>query len=837
MTSLSQSVERMRRETIISLSTLAIQEWKACGGVLRGHSLEPMDNSEFWDQLLVNLYGDDMPLRVNKYVGNFQSYCAALYKSNHRAPLVDAVPVIVRYATDTTDRIMDLIRVLGFRGQFTEEWRTSTDIHYAILYMSGVWGKNLKYHVNWLFNHYEGLIQQDRDPKIVGKDGFLSSGRPGNSINRRLRGNSLRALECRMTILQGFKKSLLPLDSRDWVTTIEDTAKTLAREPGDIDDELAFELRRTGDELARAAPDLVVRKNYTLSKSACSECPRAAGGFAGYYLKSLGFDSTVFRISPPVLVGDIRYHDSCRVGLLYSRCPYSYLDLYRDVAGGPLFERLEAGPAEVVMRVIPEPFKFRVISVGEFDVYSSLKPWQTWMWKTLQRFECFSLTGRGSDDLVDHTQRIITKYWDVGMKFLSGDYKAATNELSSYASQILAEQWFKGRPEFLYILKQSLFTSGLNFEKSMVGVDDLMPPKKGDPEEKRRDPVSYRDNQILMNSQMGAEVDLPAVGEMNNGQLMGHPCSFPILCAVNAAVCRAALEKVWKRKFSLKDIPLLVNGDDCLLIGPNSLLPTWREMTAQCGLIESVGKSYFTDRFAMINSRYLSIETAPVYRDEERLLDKTRRDIDLSAVCPIRYFANVKYDVGYVNLGILVGRKKGSNVDCEVNIADEVNDVTGYAFWQSCADNFAQMNLRCKKLQASLGMYIKSFERFFAKIPLPVHLSKDMGGYGLPGEDLVSLSRMRNPFSMRKRGAVALGEAYYSGGMATAFDDPNYPDFLARAKEVSKTLKNKVILSKECTILVAYEPPEPKSQWTVTSLDNAIRLSGVPEDTGDDDGL
>jgi hypothetical protein len=207
-------------------------------------------------------------------------------------------------------------------------------------------------------------------------------------------------------------------------------------------------------------------------------------------------------------------------------------------------------------------------------------------------------------------------------------------------------------------------------------------------------------------------------------------------------------------------------------------------------------------------------------------LDKTHRDIDLSAVCPIRYLANVKYDVGYVNLGILVGRKKGSNVDCEVNIAEEVTDESGYAFWQSAADNYAQMNLRCKKLHASLGIYVKSFERFFSQVPLPIHLSKDMGGFGLPGKDVVSISKLRDPFKQSKRGDVSLGEAYFSGGMATCYDDPSYPDFLERCQEVKKILKHKVILSEDCDIMVLYTPPEPKSRWSVTSLDKNLRLSG-----------
>jgi len=672
-----------------------------------------------------------------------------------------------------------------------------------------------------------------------------------------------------MMVLQGFKKSLLPLDARDWKDTIEDTAKSLAREPSDLRDELYGELIRTGNELARKSGEVQVRKNFTLSKSACIEMLRAAGGFAGFFLKNLGLREIPYRISPPILVGDIRYHDSSRVGLLYSRCPYQYADLYQEVGKFTLYERMMEGKAQVQMRVIPEPFKFRVISVGEFDYYSYLKPWQTWMWKTLQRFECFSLTGAGADDLVSHVERIVSRYWDVGMKFLSGDYKAATNELSSHASMVLAEAWFKDYPEYLCVLKNSLFTSDLLFHKARMGVPGLMPEKKI-PKEIRKSmdkavmdsycddsqtelPLSWKEEEALMNVQVHAS--LPEIGEMNNGQLMGHPCSFPILCAVNAAVCRMSLEKVWKRRFSLDDIPLLVTGDDCLLIGPNELQPGCWELIAECGLIESVGKSYFTDRFAMINSRYLSVDTSPVYVGDrgylgDALLDKsfTKRDQD---VCPVRYVASIKHDVGYVNLGVLVGRKKGSNVDCEVNIAEEVTDASAYAFWQSAADNFAQMNLRCKKISVELGRYVTSFQRFFSKIPLPLHLNKEMGGFGLPGADVTSVARLRSPFKQSRRGSTVLGEAYFSGGMASVFDDGLYPDFLERAKWVGRRLKGKVIPSAECKLFQLVLPDwnytwdpwgrsfrklhqEPGSQWSVTTCGQSMSLSGGPgEDNRD----
>ena len=438
------------------------------------------------------------------------------------------------------------------------------------------------------------------------------------------------------------------------------------------------------------------------------------------------------------------------------------------------------------MRTIPEPFKFRSISVGEYEVYSTLLPWQKYMWKNLQKFPCFSLTGSGSDTLLQCVQEIITKYWDVGMKFLSGDYKDATNKLSSRAAKILCRSWFSDKPDLLITLEKSLFRSTISNEKVHLGVTGLVKPRKYKPGVGPDGEIMKRRDFEILCADTIYGGPIQDNYEMCNGQLMGHPLSFPILCAVNAAICRYALEQAWNRSFSLDDLPLLINGDDCLLIGGNNLQPIWRDVTKQCGLIESVGKSYFSDRFAMINSRYLLIDSVPLFPER----DKEHKEQEGSI--PDRYYGFVKYDVGYVNQGILVGRKKGSNVDCEVNVAEKVTDQSAFKFWQSAAANFAQMGLRCKKLIPDLGRYVTSFKRFFSKIPLYLHMSKDKGGFGFPTMDdrkeMSSYYIERNPFKTSIPGSVLMGEAYACGGISSVFDDQFFPDFLEESKKVRKII-------------------------------------------------
>jgi hypothetical protein len=782
----------MRRETVISLFTSLVQEWKARDLVSK--TLEPVNkDSRMIDRVLVELYGVNNSLRLNDYSDSrLSNYLGVLYNVCN-CPCVKAAPKVAEYALDTTDRIMDLCRALGYKGQFSDEWTQQTDIHYALLYLTRCWGTNLKYHSQWLFNHYENQKQSIRPAEIVGTDGSLCYGKPGQTIRRRLRGWGLKAMESRLTILQGFKKSLLPLQEEDWFATVEGTAQSLGNEAPDMTEEVCQELVRTGRELARKMPAYVVRKNFKLSTSACRESKRSEGGFAGEYFRRMGIrNSIIYRISPPYLVGDFSTVGTEEVGLVYSRCEFNYRDVYNEYASCSNMSILSERAAVVDVRVIPEPFKFRVISVGEFNSYSVLKPLQVMLWKTLQKFECFSLTGKGADDLLLRAEGIITKYWDVGMKFLSGDYKAATNMLSSYAAQTLSEAWLVDYPELSMVLKKSLYTSTLDFEKSGLGVTSSVP-------EQVVDGTVFPDVTML------------------NGQLMGHPCSFPILCGVNAAICRMVLEKVWGRRFSLDDLPLLVNGDDCLLVGPDSLYGEWKSRIGEVGLVESVGKTYVSDKFAMINSRYLSIRTRAVNQDWDQWVRK-----DLVQEIPTRYVAYVAHDVGYCNLGILVGRKKGSNVDCEVNVAERVDDDSAYAFWQSAADNFKQMNLRCQRLSVDLGRYVKSFQRFFSAIPLDLHLPKEQGGFGfeVEGQEKTLLSYKfrtteKSPFVLTKASAVMLGEAYYCGGMASVYDDNAFPNFLEEAREWSKLSKRWAVRRMD----VASCDPEPKvcRQWTVTT--------------------
>jgi len=83
-----------------------------------------------------------------------------------------------------------------------------------------------------------------------------------------------------------------------------------------------------------------------------------------------------------------------------------------------------------------------------------------------------------------------------------------------------------------------------------------------------------------------------------NGQLMGSPLSFPILCLVNFCCAWIALFPTAK----LHEVPVLVNGDDILFRTLRSSVPQWYDAIANCGFEKSVGKNFVHRQAIFINS-------------------------------------------------------------------------------------------------------------------------------------------------------------------------------------------------------------------------------------------
>jgi len=299
-----------------------------------------------------------------------------------------------------------------------------------------------------------------------------------------------------------------------------------------------------------------------------------------------------------------------------------------------------------------EPFKVRVISKGPAMKYFCLKPIQEYLWSSLKNNTVFSLIGEMVNP--DHINKIFCDWNPNGSKIIvSGDYKASTDNLHSWVSKAIndclmeiIEQRFP--KEELELLPENFFRDLHQM------IEDCLTNHIFDNRKKLRD--NAEGNTYTP--------EIPGLGLLlpqKEGQLMGSIISFPFLCLANVALCRWAMEISDNKTYRISDsesferIPLArlrVNGDDCVFSGDeNNIRYCWEEIGNFLGLSSSVGKTYFSKEFCVINSV---------------LYDFKRYDPDSY----LRFSDAIGYFVErpYVNLGLLFGQPKTNfgNTDKQV---------------------------------------------------------------------------------------------------------------------------------------------------------------------------
>jgi len=221
--------------------------------------------------------------------------------------------------------------------------------------------------------------------------------------------------------------------------------------------------------------------------------------------------------------------------------------------------------ARAKIQIVLEPLKGRVISKGEALLYSKMRPLQKAMHTTLRYMPCFKLIGRSmtSTDLVDLVSDIRP---DDG--WLSIDYKAATDALSwKYSGRILRK------------IVERLSPQDQQDAERCLGPHDLWYPDDESPGE------------------------YTFGGVQTSGQLMGSILSFPILCLANLGVYllnTAERQRGWSYKERLSAV--LVNGDDMLYVGSKADYARHTDLSGRVGLKMSVGKAYWHQAYANINS-------------------------------------------------------------------------------------------------------------------------------------------------------------------------------------------------------------------------------------------
>ncbi len=264
-----------------------------------------------------------------------------------------------------------------------------------------------------------------------------------------------------------------------------------------------------------------------------------------------------------------------------------------------------------IAKAVPlaEALKVRVITKGPPLTQYCLQPVQQFMKNTLKNHPAFELIGGtgGTRPVTPEMVNVRMGRLLGNQAFLSGDYSDATNQLNPELSEAAWTAMCDACdvPRILRELGLRVLTG----HHVVVGKD----------------------------KKTSEDRTMPQVW----GQLMGSIISFPILCLINAAICRMSIEYDRDETLSLSDCPLMVNGDDCLLRVTPLGYAAWNTFGTMAGLAPSVGKVYFSREFCNINS------VTFVY---------TERDIDEIA------FTYVKT----LRLGLVFGNKR-SQAEVDLN--------------------------------------------------------------------------------------------------------------------------------------------------------------------------
>jgi len=275
--------------------------------------------------------------------------------------------------------------------------------------------------------------------------------------------------------------------------------------------------------------------------------------------------------------------------------------IYRDA-----LRQAMSGSLECTIQAVREPLKVRTISKGNALSYYVSGGYQKALHSALRKLKCFRLIGRpvsptDLEDLVYESEEKL--YW------ISGDYKASTDNLSSGLSQRINRYLAAGLP-FELVYRACLESHLCHYPKVDVG-ESLLEEFKVWCEKHDydwREYVSRKDGKIW--------VQVPDVQQVN-AQLMGSRVSFPILCLANLAlylivkcvsngIFRPERTQIieWMNR-------VLINGDDILFAGPLrefELLEVWGR---RVGLELSVGKAYVHDEYANVNSTSILYKILP----------------------------------------------------------------------------------------------------------------------------------------------------------------------------------------------------------------------------------
>jgi hypothetical protein len=450
--------------------------------------------------------------------------------------------------------------------------------------------------------------------------------------------------------------------------------------------EINLSRRTITEQLQRAVREVFQDKRYTMEDRLKSFFPSTSAN----YIKSRNNLGAVGNIleDPDLLTGlrtpggHIKFIDPITRGIPEDECisidapNVSTGDLHSNFSA--LYWRMLKKAKEEIQFVEPvglaESLKVRVITKGQPNTQTVLKNLQRFLHKTLRKHPTFVLLGETVSE--ENILNGLKSKLEEGYGYMSGDYKSATDGIASWASEAVADEI--SRVIGLSEVERVLFRNNLTGNVFVV----------------RDDKEGYKG--LLQ----------------QRGQLMGSITSFPVLCIINAAMCRWSYELSEKKRFLFRDTPLLINGDDCAMRCNAKAYRYWKRITSAVGLSESIGKTYYSPNFVEINSR--------IFERVEKAVDVVTERDDGSKVTRQTNLKEVKL----VNLGLLRGLKRSSKAS--------LNDQS--SVYENIGARARLLIRECpNSLQVSvMKIFIKEHKKVLDQARVPWYIPDWLGGIGIP---------------------------------------------------------------------------------------------------------
>jgi len=552
-------------------------------------------------------------------------------------------------ARDFTRRIDELVQLFGLEALSEDELDLEHQ-KYLLMMFLGNTIPQLKYATNWAFSHFHKVDYPEGSvDDYMGLDIFPR--RLKSFIRRAAGGSGPRRHKFWIlfnTLFQGFKKGLLPCEPEIIQKSLDKHRIALTKDPS-ISESLSNNIERMVEQLFEGYRRFCPQKD-TLNQSShsTSVVPYKYGGNVGF-VRDWKYNNPEIidghyepgdlhtTVRTPELIGYVRPKNKVEPVIpVYSTEPIWISDVLEAFPHKLFSKRTDNNQVmdsclEAIPACILEPMKVRLITKPGLGLHTRMHKLQKSLRKYLygDLYDIFALTGEPLDR--SHLWRVVGKGFSLYEGIVSGDYSAATDNLKGEVTSTIVKELLGNR---VGIHDPVLYQNCL---ESLKGVRVLQTqtvlPKfpEGSPYENFK--YSLEDF------------------EQQNGQLMGHVLSFIILCIANYCSYWLSLERYLGKELSLTEVrrhPCLINGDDILFKSNSDHYQIWMATIKEFGFMPSIGKNFFTQRFAQVNSELYRIDTS-IDLEGEYNLSKIKELVKIP----------------YANFGLICNRRKQ---DCSIDL-------------------------------------------------------------------------------------------------------------------------------------------------------------------------